>query len=219
MTKDSNTFIRFWQELKRRKVPRTLAIYAGTAFIILEAVDIIFPLWGLPGWTEKLILYLLILGAVITVIVSWIYDITPAGIVKTDSKESVIETGEEVQRAQKKLRASNIIIAVLIVVIGFLIYPKIFKRDSSPLSGTNKGTLAIIPLKVIGEESDVNYFASGLVESLTHMLSKIGNKQKSFSVIPSSEITESITADEARKQFGASLIVTGSIQMVRKKPA
>ena len=28
---------RFWKELKRRNVLRSLAIYAGTAFIILEA--------------------------------------------------------------------------------------------------------------------------------------------------------------------------------------
>ncbi len=34
---------KFWKELKRRNVLRSLAIYAGTAFIILEATTIIFP--------------------------------------------------------------------------------------------------------------------------------------------------------------------------------
>ena len=61
---------RFWKELKRRHVHRSLAIYAGTAFIVLEATTIIFPRWGLPDWSIDLMLYLLILGAVITIIIS-----------------------------------------------------------------------------------------------------------------------------------------------------
>ena len=81
----SNRLSQFWQELKRRNVHRSLAIYAGTAFIILEATDIIFPRWGLPDWSVDLVLYLLIVGAVITTVVSWIYDVTPSGILKTES--------------------------------------------------------------------------------------------------------------------------------------
>jgi hypothetical protein len=34
---ESPKLIRFWQELKRRKVFKVVAMYAGTAFIILEA--------------------------------------------------------------------------------------------------------------------------------------------------------------------------------------
>jgi tetratricopeptide (TPR) repeat protein len=214
MIKKSKKPTNLWQELKRRNVPRTLAIYAGTAFIILEAADIIFPRWGLPDWSVDLILYLLILGAIITVIISWIYDITPGGIVKTDK----VDEKEVISAKPKgKLNTSNIIIAVLIIVVGVLLYPKIFKNDSSPLSGTSRSTIAVIPLKIIGDESEVNYFASGLVESMTYILSKIGNAENSFSVIPASEILETISADEARKQYGASMIISGSIQMEKEK--
>jgi len=82
MPKKSNKVIQFWQEFKRRNVHRTLAIYTGTAFIILQAVDIIFPRLGLPDWTINLILYLLIVGSIITVIISWIYEISPKGYKK-----------------------------------------------------------------------------------------------------------------------------------------
>ncbi len=77
MSANPNNFSRFWQELKRRKVLRSLAIYAGTAFIILEASTIIFPRWDFPDWSIDLVLWLLILGAFINVIIAWIYDITP----------------------------------------------------------------------------------------------------------------------------------------------
>ena len=78
-----NKVSRFWQELKRRNVLRTLAVYAGTAFVILEAADILFSRWGLPEWAFDLVFYLLIFGAVITIITSWIFDVTPEGIERT----------------------------------------------------------------------------------------------------------------------------------------
>ena len=84
--------------------------------------------------------------------------------------------------------------------------------SSSPLKGTNRYIIAVIPFMIISDESEVNYFASGLVESMTYMLSKIGNANRSFSVIPASEILEQISSDEARKQYGASMIITGNLQ-------
>ena len=35
---------KFWQELKRRKVFKVIAMYTGTAFIILEAVNNLVPI-------------------------------------------------------------------------------------------------------------------------------------------------------------------------------
>ncbi|TFG43559.1 MAG: hypothetical protein E4H43_01555, partial [Bacteroidia bacterium] len=34
-----NNLVKFWQELKRRKVFKVVTMYAGTAFIILEVVN------------------------------------------------------------------------------------------------------------------------------------------------------------------------------------
>ncbi len=79
----------FWKEVKRRNVHRSLAIYAGTAFIILEACSLIFPRWGLPDWSIDLVLWLLILGAIINVIISWTYDLTSEGVQKTKPLEEM----------------------------------------------------------------------------------------------------------------------------------
>ena len=86
MPNSPNKLSQFWQELKRRKVVRVVTIYAAAAFVILELTDIVAPSLGLPDWTLNLIIILLCIGFIITVIVSWIYDIHPeGGIVKTES--------------------------------------------------------------------------------------------------------------------------------------
>ena len=90
---------RFWKEVKRRNVLRSLAIYAGTAFIILEASTIVFPRWGLPDWSIDLVLYLLILGVLINNIVAWIFDFTPQGMQKTKALEARFQIGDFVNFA------------------------------------------------------------------------------------------------------------------------
>ena len=85
MPEKSNNPLNFWQELKRRKVVRVMIGYAASAFIVLEAVDIIFPRMGLPDWTVTLVIFLLIIGFIFSIILSWIFDITPDGLRKTGS--------------------------------------------------------------------------------------------------------------------------------------
>ena len=78
-----NKLSQFWQELKRRKVVKVITMYAATAFIIMEAAEIMLPRLGLPDWTVTFLIILLIVGFPITVILSWIFDITPEGVRKT----------------------------------------------------------------------------------------------------------------------------------------
>ena len=62
MEPPSNRLNRFIDELKRRKVFRVIGMYAATAFIIIEAGDIILPRLGLPDWTVTLVIILVLLG-------------------------------------------------------------------------------------------------------------------------------------------------------------
>ncbi|MCK4881135.1 MAG: hypothetical protein KAS82_10755, partial [Bacteroidales bacterium] len=74
MAANPDKLSQFWQELKRRKVIKVIAMYAATAFIIMEAGDIMLPRLGLPDWTVTFIIILLIVGFPITIILSWIFD-------------------------------------------------------------------------------------------------------------------------------------------------
>ena len=65
-----------------------IVVYATVAFVILEAVDIIFPRLNFPDWTVTFVMILLAVGFPIALIFSWIFDVTPEGVEKTKpSKE------------------------------------------------------------------------------------------------------------------------------------
>ncbi len=78
---------RFWQELKRRKVLKVLVMYAGAAIVLIGlASDVAGPL-NLPDWAPRLIIILVIVGFPITMVLSWIFDISPEGIKRTATLE------------------------------------------------------------------------------------------------------------------------------------
>lgn len=75
MPTNSNKLSQFWQELKRRGVIKVMTMYVASAFIIMEAADIMLPRLGLPDWTVTLIIIMLIVALPIIAILSWIFDI------------------------------------------------------------------------------------------------------------------------------------------------
>ena len=66
-------------ELKKRKVFNSAAIYLATAFILLQAAQIIIPALQIPEWTISFLVVLTILGFPVVIIISWIYDISDEG--------------------------------------------------------------------------------------------------------------------------------------------
>ena len=149
----------FWGEVKRRNVHRSLAIYAGTAFIVLEATTIIFPRWGLPDWSIDLVLYLIILGAIVNIIISWLYDITSEGVQKTKALEEM-ESGEKPSDS-KKWKAATYVSLVVIVALIIL--------NLAPTKSLNAGdiqSLLVLPFDNFTGDDGLDYVAAGMHSSL-----------------------------------------------------
>jgi len=159
-----NNFIRFWQELKRRKVFRVIAMYAASAFIILEAIDIIFPRMGLPDWTVTFVIFLLIIGFIFAVILSWIFDITPEGIKKTEPVKVAKEKAISPEPVKRKLKVSDTIIAVLVVIVVILAYPKIFNKDKFEgiRDADGRISIAVMPFENLTGDTTLNWFQRGI---------------------------------------------------------
>ena len=82
MPGDPNKLSQFWQELKRRKVIKVIAMYAGVAYILIELASNVAEPLHLPEWIPTFVILLLVIGFPITIILSWIFDVTPEGIKK-----------------------------------------------------------------------------------------------------------------------------------------
>jgi len=89
MSQKSKNPFHLWNELKQRKVVRVITVYTASALAVLQAADMILPRIGLPSWTVTLVMILLCCGLAVAIVLSWIYDITPEGIKKTDDLQQI----------------------------------------------------------------------------------------------------------------------------------
>lgn len=71
-----------WTELRRRKVARVAAAYLGAAFVVLEGAQLTFGPLGVPDWGYTALVAAAIVGLPIALVLSWLYDLTPEGVVR-----------------------------------------------------------------------------------------------------------------------------------------
>ncbi|MFO7850939.1 MAG: tetratricopeptide repeat protein [Bacteroidota bacterium] len=214
----------FWEELKRRKVFRVLAIYAGIAYIIIEVVNNIAEPLHLPVWVSTLVILLLAIGFPVTAILAWIFDFTTEGIVKTEPVEKPEQKEPVIKHARKsRLKASDFVIAALIIVIAVLVWPKIFSRNSLENMVTADGriSVAVMPFQNMTSDTTWDIWQSGIqnemIASLTNSEElKVRQTETVNSIMQSSGITSyaSIspsTVNTISKKLDAGIVVMGSI--------
>jgi len=148
-------------------------MYAATAFIIMEAGDIMLPRLGLPDWTVTFIIILLIVGFPITIILSWIFDITPEGVIKTEPVQIAKKKETIPEPVKRKLKISDGLIALLLVVVCILLYPKIFKKDKFEGIRDPKGkiSIAVMPFENLSGDTLYNVWQGGFQNLLITSLS------------------------------------------------
>ena len=102
----------FYDELRRRNVIRMAGLYLVGAWLITQVAGTVLPMFGAPDWLPRSIVLILAIGFVPTLILSWIYEITPDGI----KRESEIERHESIT-PQTGRRMDRAMIAVLVLAL------------------------------------------------------------------------------------------------------
>ena len=111
---NSHGILGFLSELRRRRVCRAATMYSVALWLIVQIVELVAPEIGLPHWTLKLVILFGLLGFPITLILSWMLEITPDGIVIDDDKERSREPRKSVRLLDRIIDLSLVIVALLI---------------------------------------------------------------------------------------------------------
>jgi len=211
MTRKTNSFGRFWKELKRRKVVHVITVYAAAAFVILALVSMVAQLLKLPEWTEAFVIILLCIGFVIAVFVSWIYDITPAGVRKTKPASSVKHIDQTTAQTSSGWKIATYISGAIIVAL--VTFNLISRRNINADISKFEKSIAVLPF-INDSPSDSNqYFINGIMEEILNNLQAI----KDFRVLSRTstsqfEGTNRPTIPEIAEILGVNYILEGSGQ-------
>jgi TolB-like protein len=211
MPQKSNNLDRFWKELKRRKVIHVITVYAALAFVILQVTNLVVQPLRLPEWTEAFVIFLLCIGFVISVFVSWVYDITPAGVQKTKSTSTIKHIDQETSLTSSGWKIATYISAVIIITL--IAFNFINKRNLNIDISKLEKSIAVLPFFNDSPSDSNQYFINGIMEEVLNNLQKI----KDFRVLSRNSVEQfrnntTKSTPEIAKVLGVSFIVEGSGQ-------
>ena len=120
--------MKFFDELKLRNVIKATMAYIVVAWVLIQVLTVILPVFQAPEWVLKTLMVLMVIGFPIWVIFSWVYEVTPEGLKKT----ARVSTDYSITNITNK-RLNVIILFMLIISIGVS-----FLNKSTPYANSEK---------------------------------------------------------------------------------
>src|SRR6188472_1910708 len=123
----------FFGELKRRNVIRMAGLYLVGAWLIVQVASTVLPMFGAPDWLPRTIVILLAIGFLPALIFSWVFEVTPEGL----KRDADVPPGESIA-PQTARRMDRMIIAVLVVAVGYFAFDKFVLTQRRPAASTSR---------------------------------------------------------------------------------
>jgi len=180
---EAPSYQRLFAEFKRRNVFRVAAVYGATAFVIIEAADLIFPRIPLPEWTIALVVWLALLGFPVAMVLAWAYERTPDGMKQTDPAETAELDAIAAQPARRRWPAG---LAALVGIVLLGLGAWLTLTRTGPGAQTYD-SIAVLPFANMSGDPENAYFSDGLAEELINALAgvediKVAGRTSSFSL-------------------------------------
>jgi TolB-like protein len=176
----------FIRELQARKVFRVASVYVVVLWILVQGAIDLFPVFGLPDWSIRLLVVIGVVGFPIAVLLAWVFQFTSRGLVRdTDSQ------------VRERARSGNrhldfIVIGAGVVLVGFLLLranvTQIVEEGlvtpddppSAPMATADNEpfephpqSIAVLPFVNMSSDPDTGYFGDGMTEELLNVLANI----------------------------------------------
>ena len=198
----------FFSELKRRNVYRAAVAYGVVAWFLTQLTTQVFPFFEIPNSAVRFVVIALAIGFPIAMLLSWLYELTPEGIVRTEDLDPV--QARSVQRATGRI-LDFIIIGVLLLVIAMLIVGRrpFYRQTGESIS---QKSIAVLPFENLSEDKANAYFADGIQDEILTRLSKIADLKVISRTSTQHYKSAPENLREIAKQLGVAHILEGSVQ-------
>jgi TolB-like protein/Flp pilus assembly protein TadD len=146
-----------------------IVVYATAAFVILEAVDIIFPRLNFPDWTVTFVMILLAVGFPIALIFSWIFDVTPEGIEKT-------RPVKELPKGEKTLAPNSwriVTFVSVVIIIGLIAFNIFGGKRGVRIDESLSKSIAVLPFENMSDGIEYSYLGDAMTDEIIMQLYKI----------------------------------------------
>ncbi len=155
-----------WQDLKRREIVRTGAIYAVVAWVIVQAASIAFPAFGVPDWAMRALLVAAFAGFPVAIVLAWVFDVTPRGIDVTPPDGAIPASHARPQRWWVRPLVAAPVMAGIVGGAAWLWTSDLSTRGESEftrqLRPDELPVVAVLPLENLSGRRELDWAGRGL---------------------------------------------------------
>jgi TolB-like protein/cytochrome c-type biogenesis protein CcmH/NrfG len=204
----------FFAELQRRNVYKVGAMYAVAGWLLVQVVTQVFPVFHVSERIQQWIVLAIVAGFPVVLVLSWIYELTPQGIVRTDevAPDASISrhTGQQLNRA-----IIGVLTVAVLVLAAKLLWPRAAPttaESGAPAPAANDKSIAVLPFENLSDDKANGYFAEGMQDEILTRLAKIGTLRviSRTSTLRYASVPDNI--GEIAQQLGVANILEGSVQ-------
>lgn len=213
----------FFAELQRRHVYKVGAAYAVAGWLLVQAVTQVLPLFDISALVQRIIVLVVIAGFPVALVLAWIFDLTPTGIVRTAEPSGDDEAAVPDRPPQRHpIRRLNLLLAALLLA-GLLLFAA--QRFGAPASSGGAGeaaaaigkSIAVLPFENLSADQDNAYFAIGMQDEILTRLAGIGDLK-----VISRTSTEQYASHPPNlrivgQQLGVATVLEGSVRRAAGK--
>ena len=197
----------FVEELRRRGVFRIALVYLASAWLAVQVLETLVPIFGLPETSIRWVVIALVVGIIPVVAISWSFEWTARGLLK-----DVEVRKDPGARVARRRIIDRVIIVVFAAALGYFVFDRfVLQANRGPAIASGRGiAIAVLPFQTLGAEPGSEYFTEGVHEELIAQLAQIQSLavRSRTSVMPYRNHTEPVA--EIARVLAADMIVEGS---------
>jgi adenylate cyclase len=211
----------FWGEIQRRNVHRVAIAYVAAAWLLIQVVETLFPVFGLSDTAIRAIVIVLGIGFVPAVVLSWVFEWTPEGF-RRDSEVVASAPAARSRRFDAAIIAMLVLAVVYFAADKFVFDPVRDSAREAQVAAQARGdairqkygenSIAVLAFEDISEAGDLGYFADGISEELLNLLAGIPELRVAGRTSAFSFKDDPATIPEIGEALGVTYIVEGSVR-------
>ena len=202
-------------ELRRRNVFRAAVAYTVVWWLLVQVAGLLLDAFDAPGWIFRTLIILLAVGFPLALVLSWFFELTPEGLVKTEDLIAETGSGNPVNQYLTPIVISMLSAAVILFALDKYVWtdkPLLEGPAATDSSLEQLKSLAVLPFSNHGNQAEAAYFVDGIHDDLLTMLARLG----SFNVVSRTSVMRYRGSDhnilEISDELGVDYVLEGGVQ-------
>src|SRR4030095_11406938 len=187
--------------------------YGVVAWFLTQLTTQVLPLFEIPNSAMRFVVIALAIGFPIAMLLSWLYELTPEGIVRTEDLHPA--QTRSIQRATGRILDFIIIGALLLVIAMLIVGRRPFYRETG--ESISQKSIAVLPFQNLSEEKGNAYFAEGIKNEILTKLASVRDLKVISRTSTARYESKPDNLKKVAQELGVSTVLEGTVQRAGDK--